>query len=409
MITLAGSLVQTGDKHIAYVGKAYEHINSQQQKLYLGDYAVYTIEGGNHSIEYLHKDRLGSVVSISNAAGVITNDTGRGFDPFGKPREDNWTDSDGTDNATAASGDLNGFDITSRGFTGHEQLNSVSLTHMNGRVYDYNLGRFLSVDPYIQGTTSQAINPYSYIQNNPLSGVDPSGYYAHVLRALPAIGRALGEGVAKWVASRRVTQAGKVALGATVTAKTIQVVTDTDDFITSRPMMDTWDGEVGGFQPSDPLPNSTPPSAPVPDLRNDTAHDNSASNVPDNSVMYSEGEGNSELQGETTKSKGLIEAERLRDEKLAELDRGSNTKRARVSTVIGVHNPETGEVAVGVKIICPQNRGTCAENNAEDNLTEGVTDPEQLEFTKAIRPRNKDRIDRCDDCTKRYGKEPEGN
>jgi len=54
---------------------------------------------------------------------------------------------------------------------------SDSSVHMNGRVYDYNLGRFLSVDPIIQGNgNSQGINPYSYIMNNPLSGTDPTGY-----------------------------------------------------------------------------------------------------------------------------------------------------------------------------------------------------------------------------------------
>jgi len=48
---------------------------------------------------------------------------------------------------------------------------------MNGRVYDYNLGRFLSVDPYIAfPEDSQSINPYSYLMNNPMSGTDPSGY-----------------------------------------------------------------------------------------------------------------------------------------------------------------------------------------------------------------------------------------
>nr|WP_105257798.1 RHS repeat-associated core domain-containing protein [Pseudoalteromonas sp. T1lg88] len=50
---------------------------------------------------------------------------------------------------------------------------------MNGRVYDYNLGRFMSVDPVIQSpVNSQSINPYSYIMNNPLSGTDPTGYCA---------------------------------------------------------------------------------------------------------------------------------------------------------------------------------------------------------------------------------------
>ncbi len=48
---------------------------------------------------------------------------------------------------------------------------------MNGRVYDYNVGRFLSVDPFIQGVgNSQGINPYSYVMNNPLGFTDPTGY-----------------------------------------------------------------------------------------------------------------------------------------------------------------------------------------------------------------------------------------
>jgi hypothetical protein len=48
---------------------------------------------------------------------------------------------------------------------------------MNGRVYDYGLGRFTGVDPFIQfPLNSQSLNPYSYILNNPLSGTDPTGY-----------------------------------------------------------------------------------------------------------------------------------------------------------------------------------------------------------------------------------------
>lgn len=54
---------------------------------------------------------------------------------------------------------------------------SALIIHMNGRVYDYNVGRFLSVDPFIQKpSNSQSVNPYSYIMNNPLMGTDPSGY-----------------------------------------------------------------------------------------------------------------------------------------------------------------------------------------------------------------------------------------
>ncbi|KOO60052.1 hypothetical protein WH43_00020 [Rheinheimera sp. KL1] len=53
---------------------------------------------------------------------------------------------------------------------------------MNGRAYDYNLGRFLSVDPVIQSPgNSQSLNPYSYIMNNPLAGTDPTGYHIKVV------------------------------------------------------------------------------------------------------------------------------------------------------------------------------------------------------------------------------------
>jgi len=54
---------------------------------------------------------------------------------------------------------------------------TVAMEVIKGRMYDYNNGRFLSVDPFIQSPTStQSMNPYTYIFNNPLSGVDPTGY-----------------------------------------------------------------------------------------------------------------------------------------------------------------------------------------------------------------------------------------
>src|SRR5215469_5029162 len=60
-------------------------------------------------------------------------------------------------------------------------LDNVGLIHMNGRVYDPVLGRFLSVDPVYQFPTNmQSLNPYSYVMNNPLSLTDPSGYDAAI-------------------------------------------------------------------------------------------------------------------------------------------------------------------------------------------------------------------------------------
>ena len=164
---------QRGTKRVDYVGKYYERIDGNVHKVYLGDYAVLTRSAGGTELRYLHRDRLGSVVTSSDEAGVVALAPGeaRHFDPFGKPQEGDLQDSDDPLK------DLNAESVTSRGFTAHEHLNSVQLIHMNGRAYDYQLGRFLSVDPFIQfPANGQSVNPYSYIMNNPMAGTDPSGY-----------------------------------------------------------------------------------------------------------------------------------------------------------------------------------------------------------------------------------------
>jgi RHS repeat-associated protein len=64
-----------------------------------------------------------------------------------------------------------------RGYTGHEQLDDSGLIHMNGRLYDPELGRMLSPDPVVQVPEySQNFNRYSYVMNNPLNLTDPSGF-----------------------------------------------------------------------------------------------------------------------------------------------------------------------------------------------------------------------------------------
>ncbi|MDM3871234.1 RHS repeat-associated core domain-containing protein [Porticoccus sp. W117] len=64
-----------------------------------------------------------------------------------------------------------------RGFTGHEMLDEVGIIHMNGRIYDPHLARFVQADPIVQSPfNTQSLNRYSYIWNNPLNGIDPSGF-----------------------------------------------------------------------------------------------------------------------------------------------------------------------------------------------------------------------------------------
>lgn len=147
----------------------YEHrTDSGETKVYVGDYAVISRTGATRKVEYLLKDRLGSVDAVANAAGAVIET--RGYDAFGKPRNGDWTDRAPPKIASTA--------VTPKGFTQHEHLNQLELIHMNGRVFDYSLGRFTGVDPFVQfPLNSQSLNPYGYLLNNPISGVDPTGYF----------------------------------------------------------------------------------------------------------------------------------------------------------------------------------------------------------------------------------------
>ncbi|WP_444996035.1 FG-GAP-like repeat-containing protein [Aliikangiella sp. IMCC44359] len=173
-----------GVKTTLYIDKAFEQIRYNgevQQKVYLGDTIITSIEKDNvtrHQIGFVHRDRLGSVVTVTDQDGNVIDN--KSYDPFGKPRKGNYESVASADLSSVAQ--VSGYELsTNRGYTDHEHLDEAELIHMNGRVYDYNLGRFLSVDPFIQSPgNSQSLNPYSYIMNNPLSGTDPSGYLAKV-------------------------------------------------------------------------------------------------------------------------------------------------------------------------------------------------------------------------------------
>jgi len=56
-------------------------------------------------------------------------------------------------------------------------LDPLELVHLNGRVYDPLVGKFLSGDPYVKDTfNGQNYNRYSYVLNNPTNLTDPTGY-----------------------------------------------------------------------------------------------------------------------------------------------------------------------------------------------------------------------------------------
>ena len=132
-----------------------------------GAMALLTRQSGvADEVRYWHKDHLDSNTVVTNESGAVVERLE--YEPFGKRRKaDNTTDAAGT--LTAIS--------TDRGFTEHEMLDEVGLIHMNGRIFDPAIGRFLSADPSVPHPDDmQSYNHYSYARNRPLSMVDPSGF-----------------------------------------------------------------------------------------------------------------------------------------------------------------------------------------------------------------------------------------
>jgi RHS repeat-associated protein len=164
--------------------KLYEHVEDaagvMTMRHYIGPSVLATlvrrpaIRWATETVSYLHLDRLGSPETITDGLGAVVER--HAYDPFGGPRNgSNWTE-----NAWVRKPS-----VTLRGFTAHEHVDSQRVIHMNGRVYDYRLGRFLSPDPFVvEPLNIQSHNPYSYVLNNPYSGTDPTGYCGYVLRGL---------------------------------------------------------------------------------------------------------------------------------------------------------------------------------------------------------------------------------
>lgn len=178
-----------------YVGEIYERaetLNSESvdhiYKVLVGDREVARVvheEMGevilSTSVRYILADRLGSGSVVVDEAGSLI--ATQNFDPFG----------------------ASGSTVSVAGFTGHEHDDDLKLINMRGRVYDPVLSRFLSPDPLTSTPFwSQGLNRYSYVSNNPLNLVDPSGYTA--TSSGPAVGG--GGGPPNGWQTVRITPAG---------------------------------------------------------------------------------------------------------------------------------------------------------------------------------------------------------
>ncbi|AQZ62938.1 Rhs family protein [[Actinomadura] parvosata subsp. kistnae] len=111
---------------------------------------------------YLHADQQGSTTLTTQGNN---QPTAQYYDPFGQR-----TDQTGKplDNGRR--------DGPRQGYTGHEHDDEYGLIDMKGRIYDPAARRFLTPDPIQESVSSQSRNRYSYVENNPVTRTDPTGY-----------------------------------------------------------------------------------------------------------------------------------------------------------------------------------------------------------------------------------------
>jgi len=116
---------------------------------------INTDEKGTEHRVYYHGDLVGTPLALTNGSGFVVA-RGENF-PFGE---------DATANAIPGP----------HKFTGKELDEEIGLYYFNARYYDAKLGRFISVDPVGGGIANpQSWNRYAYVENNPLTRIDPTG------------------------------------------------------------------------------------------------------------------------------------------------------------------------------------------------------------------------------------------
>jgi RHS repeat-associated protein len=153
-----------------YVGKTYEYSekgSDTEQRWYIGNVVMsQSSKTSGTNFEVLHGDAQGSTVTVTDGSGKLVSHSL--YDAWGQQSV----------LQVGTSSQLFVQSLQRRGYTGHENVEGLGIIHMNGRIYDPLLARFVQADPTLQFPQySQGYNRYSYVLNNPMTYTDPSGYF----------------------------------------------------------------------------------------------------------------------------------------------------------------------------------------------------------------------------------------
>ncbi len=148
---------------IRYAGAYEDHVTDgvKVKHLFAGSLRVATrVTGGpNAGIYYIHGDHLGSLNVFTNSSGTEVQRLT--YLPYGE--------------AHTNSGSV---DFHQYRYTDQEQDPETGLYFYQARYYNPVLGRFISPDSLVpEPGNPQSLNRYSYVANNPLNLIDPTGHF----------------------------------------------------------------------------------------------------------------------------------------------------------------------------------------------------------------------------------------
>lgn len=158
--------------------------------IFVGDrlVAVYSrTSTGTNAFKYMLEDHQGSIAHVlaDSSPGPVSNIVSENFGAFGLRRNGStWA-------GAPVAGDTNLINgVSRRGYTSETSLGvSMGLNHLNGRVQDAITGRFLSADPEVSDVeNTQGFNRYSYVNNNPLTFTDHSGFDLDPITVVASLG-----------------------------------------------------------------------------------------------------------------------------------------------------------------------------------------------------------------------------
>ena len=136
------------------------------------------------SSNWIHTDRLGSGHKMTNTSGTVVFT--EQYDPHGQKLLQ-------TSN--------NGAFYLSKKFTGYERDAGTNTDNAKARQYQHNNGRFMQPDPLSvlasDPSNPQSLNLYSYVQNDPINAVDPSGMTLQAIWGRACSGTA-GDEICEW-------------------------------------------------------------------------------------------------------------------------------------------------------------------------------------------------------------------